>query len=237
MIVRTRWDLRLLLLFFFAAPLAPAETTLQVIHKNTLWPDGKGVLKITEEAIEFEAQDKERSRRWVYRDIRFFDRVSPSEIILLTYQDVKWKLGRDKRYRFLITSGEFTKPELDRISAKIGKPVANRAFAVPSERRYEVAVKHSHRFGGCQGRLLFTQNRIFYEAGNERHSREWVLERDVESVWSADPYQFEIHVYEGGRRRFSKTEIFRFDLKQQLDEGLYRQLKARLYNVRKLPYR
>ena len=233
MIARAQCGLGLLVLFFFAAPVASAETALEVIHKNTLWPDGKGVLKITEEAIEFEAEDIERSRRWVYRDIRFLDRVSPSEIILLTYGDVEWQLGRDKRYRFLITSGEFTEPEFNRISAKIGKPVANRAFAVPSERRYEIPVKHPHRFGGCEGRLLFTENRIFYEAGNERHSREWVLGRDVESVWSADPYQFEMHVYEGGRRRFSKTRIFRFDLKQELDEGLYRQLKSNLYSSRK----
>jgi hypothetical protein len=239
MMVRSQYGLGLLgglgllVLFFLAAPVASAETVLEVIHKNTLWPDGNGVLKITGEAIEFEAEDKEHSRRWVYRDIRFLDRVSPSEIILLTYGDAQWQLGRDKRYRFLITSGEFTEPEFNRISAKMGKPVANRTFDVPSERRYEVAVKHSHRFGGCEGRLLFTENRIFYEAGNQRHSREWLVGRDVQSVWSADPYQFEMHVYEGGRRRFSKTQIFSFDLKQELDQGLYRQLKTRLYNAGK----
>ena len=232
MIARTQCALGVLFLFFLASSVASAETAFEVIHKNRFWPDGKGVLRITQEAIEFDAADKEHSRRWTYRDIRFLDRVGPHEIVLHSYEDVALHLGRDKRYRFLITSGEFTEPEFKRISNKIGKPVANRSFALPPGRHDEIPVKHPHRFGGCEGKLLFTESRIFYEAGNERHSREWVLERDVESVWSADPYHFEVHVHEGGRRRFSRIRIFRFDLKQAIDAEFYRSLKLQLHGRR-----
>lgn len=227
-----------LFLVLAAASIAPAESTLEVIHEKRLQPDGKGVLTITDEEIRFDAEKEKHSRCWAYRDIRFLDRVGPTEIVVHTYENARLRLRRDKRYHFVMTTGELTVERFNRISQKIGKPVANRSFAPPEHPDYEIPVKHRHPFGGCQGRLLFTESRIFYQPDDARHGRErreWMLARDVDSVWSADPYHLELHVYEGERRRTGRTRIFRFDLKQKLDEEFLRELKVRLYRLKTSP--
>ena len=226
-----------------AASSGKTETTFEVIHKKRFQPDSKGVLRIADEEILFDAQNEKHSRRWAYRDIRFLDRVGPAEIILHTYENVRLTLGRDKRYRFVLTAGELTVDQFNHVSAKVGKPVANRSFVSPENPEYEIPVKHRHQFGGCQGRLLFTESRIFFQSdavkkgpeqppARERpHSREWILARDVDSVWSADAYHLELHVYDGEQRRTNRTRIFRFDLKQKLDQDFLRNLKLRLYHL------
>lgn len=62
-------------------------------------------------------------------------------------------------------------------------------------------------------------------------AREWQLERDVQSVWSMNRYQIEIHAYDNNRREFSRTGIYRFDLKQALDPDFYRSLKLQMYSL------
>ncbi len=238
MIARISYCLGVLFLALVVSPVASAETVFEVIHKKRFQPDGKGVLRIVDDEIRFEAADEKHSRRWAYRDIRFLDRVGPTEIILHSYENARFRLGRDKLFHFVMTAGELTVERFNHISAKIGKPGANRAFVAPERPDYEISVKHRHPFGGCQGRLLFTESRIFYQAGDAGHgreSREWMLARDVESVWSTDPYHLELHVYEGERRRSGRTRIFRFDLKRKLDEEFLRELKLRLYRLNTRP--
>ena len=210
---------------------ASAETTLEVIHKKTLAPDGQGTLLIAAAAIEFEAKKSKNSRRWTYQDIQHFDRLSATEFVLLTYQDVGWQLGRDKQYRFQITSGELTDELLQGISERIGRPVTNRLFEAPVDVRYEVPVKHSHGLGGCEGKLIFTDEVVYYSTENNKDAREWRLDRDVDSVWSANPYHLELHVYDNNRREFSHTRVYKFDLKKPLDSEFYRRLKLRLFEL------
>ena len=206
-----------------------AETTLEVIHKKTLAPDGHGSVRIAADAIEFEAKKSKNSRRWTYQDIQHFDRLSATEFVLLTYQDVGWQLGRDKQYRFQITSGELTDELLQGISEKIGRPVTNRLFEAPADARYEVPVKHLHGLGGCEGKLIFTDEVVYYTTENHKDAREWRLDRDIDSVWSSNPYHLELHVYDNNRREFSRTRVYKFDLKKRLDSEFYRRLKLQLF--------
>jgi hypothetical protein len=224
-------SLKALFLAFLATQWLCAQTTFEVIHKKTAWPDGKGEIRITADAIEFHAKDEKRSRRWEYQDIQYFDRLSPTEFVLLTYEDVGWQFGRDRQYRFALTSGELSEETFDRISAKIGRPVTNRAFETPAAPTYEIEVKHLHRLGGCEGVLLFTEEVITYETERKKDAREWLLDRDVQSVWSAGPYQLELHVYENNRGSFSKTRIYKFDLKERLNAEFYRKLKLQLFKL------
>ena len=220
------------LVLLLLVDLSAAATDLEVIHKKKFLPDDAGVLHITEEGIHFEARDQDKSRRWRYRDIEFLNRVSSTEIILRSYESRGLPLGGDKKYRFLITSGSLTEARFAALRDKVGKPAANRSFAEPDQALREIAAKHHHRFGGCEGRLIFTESEILYVSENESHSRQWRLEGDVESVWSADPYQLEVHAWEGAGRSFSKTRAYQFSLKRPLDPEFFRQLKIQLYGLK-----
>ena len=205
--------------------------TYSVIHENTGWPDGHGTVSITSNGIIFEATKQKNSRRWGWLDIQYFDRISETEFEILTYEDQKRFLGRDRSYRFVITDGRLTDEVFRRVGEELGRPVTNRVVRPQPAVRQEIPVKHLHTTGGCEGTLQFTDKAVYYVTDHKKDAREWILARDVDSVWSANRYQFEIHVYDNNRREFSKTRAYKFDLKEPLDESLYRGLKLKLYSL------
>lgn len=219
----------LLILLFMAQPLI--AQTFDVIHEKGLWWDGKGKIEITSEGISFSAEKEEDSRTWRYEDIQYFDRISSKEFTILSYEDVSMLLGRDKQYHFLITEGELTTESFYRIRDRLNKPATNREFSDIVNAQYELAVKHLHTFGGCEGTLKFTEDGIYYVTDHRKDAREWRFATDIQSVWSSNRYQLEIHAFDNNRREFSRTGIYKFDLKEPLDPRYYRSLKLKLYDL------
>ncbi len=218
------------LLVILIMPALPAET-FSVAQPKTLWRDGRGKVHIADEGIAYEGVKKKENRTWKYLDIQYFDRISRKEFVILTYEDRKRYLGRDREYRFVITSGELTDELFQTISKRIGRPVTNRVLPEVTSASYVVPVKHLHGLGGCEGELKFTKDMAYYVTGNKEDAREWLIARDVQSVWSVNPYAFEIHVYDNNRHEFSRTRVYKFDLKAPLDAEFYRALKLKLYGL------
>jgi hypothetical protein len=215
-----------------AASAAWAQT-FPVVHKKALWPDGRGELVISEDAIEFRAAGKEKnSRRWPYADIQHLDRISAKELAILTYEDQKWELGRDREFRFILTEGGISDELFDAIQARLKKPTTDRVPGdVSAAASYRIGVKHLHTLGGCEGELFFTPSTVVYKTPREIDAREWRLGADVQSVWSQHPYRLEIHVFENNRREFGRTRVYNFALKEPLNGEFYRQLKLNLYGL------
>ncbi len=219
----------MLLLLFTASPLS--AQTLLVAHKKAFWRDGRGTIEITNEAIVYQAKKKNDSRIWEYSDIQHLDRMSESEFSLLTYEDQKPFLGRDRRYHFVITEGRLSDALFRKISQRLRKPVTNRVFGRIKGAQYEVPVKHLHRWGGCHGRLKFTDDGVYYLTDEKKHRRQWRLAQDIQSVWSMDRFRLEIHTYHNNQREFSRTQAYRFQLKRPLHHVFYRDLKLKLYHM------
>ncbi len=218
--------LRIVLLAGLAAALHAADRAFDVVHRKKLLPDGRGVLTIAEQEIRFEARDAGRSRRWKYADIQFLDRLDPTEIVVVTYENALPFTGRSKRYRFSLTSGEIGSELFAEMAERLAKPVSNRAFSIPKQGvAFAAGAKHLHRAGGRQGRLVFTAEAAYFQSAGGNHSRQWRLDRDIESVWSAGPYQLEIHA------RYPRGARFRFLLKEPLDGQFYRRLKLKLMRL------
>ncbi len=219
----------LLTLLLLAPPLS--AQTLSVIHEKALWPDGGGKIEITDTGIVYTAEKPKESRNWRYQDIQYLDRISVQEFTILTYEDQRLLLGRDREYRFRINDGRLTDELFRFISGKLGKPVTDRVVGEVPAPEYTVPVKHLHTFGGCEGTLEFTKDAIYYRTGHKEDAREWRLARDVQSVWSADRFEMEIHAYDNNRREASQTRRYRFQLKKPLDPSFYRRLKLKLYDL------
>src|SRR5271167_3749266 len=83
-----------------AAMLASAQTAT-VRHKHARGNE-PGELQVTAEGISFAEPGKgqKHSRTWTYQDIQQLE-LSPSTICILTYEDQKWMLGRDREYEFI----------------------------------------------------------------------------------------------------------------------------------------
>ena len=224
--------MKTLALFLFAIVAGAAPLEFEAVRKKPYWKDQQGVVSIGDSAVCFVAGAKGAERRcWTYRDIQHLNRVSPTEFSLLSYEDVAWKLGRDRTYRFELTSGELSDALFNEITARIGRPATDRVAGKPAEVERELAVKRLETFGGSEGALYLTPERIVYLAQGEKRSRSWLLARDVESVWSSEPYRLEIHVHEGAAGSFRKPRVYKFALKEPLDAEFYRRLKLRLYEI------
>jgi len=222
--------MKLAILLLAGVSLLGAET-FEVVHLKRGWFDGRGILTVTSQGIEFHARKKKHSRKWSWLDIQHFDRISESELEILTYEDQLRLLGQDRSYRFRLVKGKFSDELLEKIRQELTQPVTNRRFATPQQALYRIPVKHLHTLGGCQGELVFTGDRIYYATGHKKDAREWRLGQEVESVWSMNRYQLEIHVWENNRREFSRTRVYQFQLKQPLDSEFYRRLKLQLYGL------
>ncbi len=205
--------------------------TFEAFQKRRFASDRRGEIHITSQAIEFKAIKEKNSRRWTYEDIQYFDRISEKEFSILSYEDQKWRLGRDRQYHFVLTAGTLDDALFQSISTRIGRPVTNRLVKRVQDSRYKLAVKHLHGLGGCEGELIFTDDAILYKTEHRKDAREWRVTRDVESVWSSNPYHLELHVHDNNRREFSRTRVYKFDLKQPLDQDFYLSLKLRMHGL------
>lgn len=222
--------MRLVLVLLTTAGLLAAES-FPVIHKKTGWPDGKGTVEITAGGVRFTAHKEKRSRQWGWLDIQHFDRLSETVFEILTYEDRRLYLGRDRAFRFAITEGKLTDRLLEEIARRLGRPVTNRSPEKAEAPRYEIQVKHRHPLGGCEGVLQFAGGRVLYLTDHAGDAREWLLERDVDSVWSRGKYDLELHVREHNQREFNRVRVFRFQLKQPLDRQFYHDLKLALHDL------
>ena len=222
---------RIIVLFLAVGFGAYAQTSFEVVRKKALWPDAEGTLVIGDKAVEFRRGEDE-SKSWSYEEIQSLDRISTTEIEILTYEDVAWRLGQDRSYRFALVSGEIDDALFESMAAKIGRPVTDRIVEAEPVEAPRLPVKHLKPFGGSEGELTFGDTAIYYATDAPKQSREWRLDRDIESVWAAHRYQLELHVFEAGRRDFGDTRVYRFQLKEPLNPDLYRRLKLKLYDLR-----
>ncbi len=222
---------RTIVLLIVVAVAGYSQTSFEVVRKKPLWPNAKGTLVIGDEGVEFR-QGEDESQSWSYKEIQSLDRISPTEIEILTYEDVAWRLGQDRSYRFTLLSGKIDDQLYGSLAAKIGRPVTDRIVEGGPDDAPRLPVKHLKPFGGSEGELIFGESAIYYATDAPEQSREWRLDRDVGSVWAAHRYQLELHVFEAGRHDFDDTRVYRFQLKEPLDPELYRKLKLQLYDLR-----
>ena len=236
--------MKTLILLLLTTGLVSAQTSFEVVHKKHLWFDQKGAIRIDDSGISFQPAGKgKESRTWTYEDIQFLDRVSATEFRLLSYEDVAWKLGLDRRYRFVLPAGAFTDEVFEYVASRMTKPVTNRVVSPlgfpeqhperrPTRHTEQVLpAKHLTTWGGSEGVLFLSPERIVYRTDARKKSREWLVVREVQSVWSSDPYRLELHVYEDNRGTLRSAKVYKFALKKPLDAEFYRRFKLKLYEV------
>lgn len=222
----------LITLILITATLGLAETSFEVVWRKPLLPDKAGVLRVGEQGITFRVHGDEKTERaWTYTDIQHIDRLSQTEVVIRSYEDSAWKLGRDRRYRFALRGAKFRDELYEHVVSLIDKPATDRIAKLPSDVELEVPVKRLSRVGTSHGTLYVTPDRIVYSSPSPKQSRTWLLDRDVDTVWSSDPYRLEVHAFDGSAGFVRQPRVYRFALKRPLDTGFYRRLKMKLYSL------
>ena len=225
--------MKLLTLLLLALPLAWAETSFEAKWTKAVRPDVDGTLSIHEEGIRFQPKKETKQvLEWSFENVQHLDRVSPTEVAIQSYSDSISRLGRDRWYRFVLVDSTFSDELHARVVNRIGRPATDRVVREPADAEVAIPAKDVRLLRGSEGVLYFTPERVVYSTERRGHSRAWRLDRDVETVWSSDPYRLEVHVLGGSEAFARRTDVYRFSLKKPLDRSYYDGLRMKLYSLR-----
>ena len=224
--------MRLTLLLALTTTLGAADVSLEVKWKRAVRSDRSGTLSVNSDGIAFRPHAKKaREHKWSYADIQHFDRIDKAEVEIRSYEDSAWRMGRDRRYRFAVLEGEFEDALYRQVVSRIGKPATNRVTGDVSGAALEWPVKHLKRWGSSEGVLYVGEERIVYASPSPKRSREWHVGRDVDAIWSSDPFRLEVHVFDGKDGYLRQPSVYRFALKRPLDRETYTRLKMKIYEL------
>ena len=211
-----------LVLFGIAPPIASAQTyTYEVRHQH--WRKGAmGTLRISPEEISFEEHGKKGktdSRTWRYEEIQQLE-VSPSELRILTYEDSKWKLGRDREYIFDRVPKDLAVEAYPLWTSKLDQRFI---AAVPEQGvapDWKAGAKLDRGFSGTLGTLMIGSEWIIFDAGEHGGSRSWRL-LDIQNVSSSGPLDLTVTTTEKSGLFRGSGRAFHFQLQQPLKEDQY----------------
>jgi hypothetical protein len=223
-----------LAILLLTAPYVPAQSAgwqFKVEHIRSL-RNHYGTLTVDNVGIKYKSDRDKRSLAWKFRDIQQL-KLEPPFFEILTYEDQKWKLGKDRIYRFKIIEGSIDARLSDFLRQRIsGTFVTAIAPETSDEPEYRVPVKHRLVLGGSEGILQVYDDRVVYRSQSARDSRVWTY-RQIESFAFPSAREFELLTDE--KEFGGPTRTFRFQLKEPLPESAYDFLWVRINRSHYLP--
>lgn len=186
-----------------------------------------GELIITDKGIEYHAKREKESRTWNYDDIKLFEILSPTRLRIQTYRDRKLYLGKDESVTFKIVEGQLDGNISNFLRERTTRPFVTSILEEGEQTSIaEIPVKHSHRFGGCEGILRVYSDKLEYESKTGHNSRSWRW-MDIRSVGRSDLYRFEVETFEPEIGASSRS--FNFVLKERMVDEIYELIWGRVY--------
>jgi hypothetical protein len=206
-------------LLLVSSTLRAEEIRFPVRHPHAIG-SCKGELIFTETGIEFAASDKKHSRTWKYIDLQQVGLLGAKEISILTYEDQRWKLGKDRDFRFELTGGEINPALWAMLQTKVSRPLVSAVLPSDIKATYQIPVKHQHGFGGTQGTLELSEQYIIYKTEAKADSRIWRYE-DISSIGTTGPYELRLTSMDRVQGEYGGERSFVFALKERLKPEIY----------------
>jgi hypothetical protein len=203
------------------AATSPLELPVRTGHMRH---GSRGTLAFGDQGVEYKTTKKDAGRRWTFEQIKQIQVLSPTRIVVRTYEDHGWtRLWTDRTVEFELERG-VVGPELPAfLLAKIPRPVVTAVLPpLAGTPRFRVPVKHVRGRRGSDGDLVLYDDALVYESHQKGASRYW-RSADLASVYAPDRFRLDVLTYEGGG---GDTRPFTFQLKTDLPPGFYDTLWA-----------
>lgn len=215
-------------LLLLAPGRAAAETyTFKVKHNHTIG-SCQGVLTIGQNDIRYQSDYRPDSRIWTYLDIKKVESPNLHKLRIETREEQTMQLGRDKIFEFEFIDGEVTDEVYNFIVNRIARPPDANSPTAPPGGRWELAVKHMHTFGGCEGTLKITENYMEYVTDNPNDGRVWKY-IDIKRLETPSAYRMDIYTYEDNTWMLGKDKTFRFQLKEPLEPAMQEFIRQKMH--------
>ncbi len=189
---------------------------------------GSGTLTIDQDGISYTSEkDDGHNMFWPYSDIQEVKIQSPQKISIRTYEDVWWKLNRDRELKFELVEGEMGAEVVNFLRERLPSALVSAVFTPPDDAALTVPVKHKHALGrGCEGQLVFSNEGISYSTSSSDHSRFWPMD-DIESLGRMSGSNIRITAWEHSHS--GSIRNFQFQLKRPMDSETYERLWRKIY--------
>ena len=205
---------------------ASAQTFEYKVRHKHLLRDCHGVLTISADGAEYKSGDTKDSRVWKLNEIRFMKIESAREISFVTYEDQKRYFGKDRVFEFTVLEGT-VKPDLSEfLLRQLKRPAAIAVLPEGGNPVFELRVKHLHSITGALGTLKVYDDRVEFQSRRVGDSRSWRIS-DIDRFSQPDRYRFQIVSFEP--KAAGPTEVYNFQLMDDLPPGLYDFLWTRLH--------
>jgi hypothetical protein len=215
-----------LLFLSLGAGAVPAQDfEFDVRHQHIL-KDCRGKLSFSVAGVEYRTSQVTDSRTWKYSDLRVVKVDSPTEITLVTYDDQKRLLGKDRAFEFTLLEGKVPAELSAFLLSKVSRPMVLAVLPEAGQPAFEVPVKHLETFGGARGMLRIYSDRVVFESSHEDDSRIWRL-RDIERF--GQPDHLRLQITSRVPRHGGPTEVYNFELIEDIPDGLYDYVWVRLH--------
>ncbi|MBI2828878.1 MAG: trypsin-like peptidase domain-containing protein, partial [Acidobacteria bacterium] len=201
----------------------PFELT---VKKDQFVGSSQGMLRFTEDSVQYDTTETKDRRTWVYGDIKQLQVLSPTRIAVLTYEDQgRLKVGADRTFTFDVVGGSVSPELVAFLLSRIEHPLVT-AVMPPGAGPvlFRVPVKHQRSGRGSEGTLVMYENHLAYLTERETDARFWRFS-DIFAVLPLDRFRLQVQAYEGGS---GNTRTFVFELKSALPSQFYDALWARV---------
>jgi hypothetical protein len=224
---RTKKTISAILMLSFAS--FGAEVRHQHLRKGEM-----GQIEIGENSISFKeaGKDSKHSWEWKYEDIQQLT-LSPTELRILSYDDAKWQLGRDREYVFDQLPKDFAMQAYSLLRTRLNQRFVAHLIDADVKPSWQVGAKLQHKFGGSQGTLLFAEDRIVYKTDKSGEGHTW-LYTEIENVSTSG--RFDLSITTAERSGFSRGSVtdYHFQLKNALSEERYNDVWRRVERANRL---
>jgi hypothetical protein len=205
--------------FLCSLNLAIANIRLKVKHDHGI-KSCQGEIVFGESTVSYETTNKKHARVWKYLEIQQIGLLGPKKLAILTYEDRKIALGKDRVFNFEVLEGEVNEVLWAFLEKHVTKPLVSDIIPASVPVKYSIPVRHLRGWGGTQGTLEITDMFVAYRSAARSDSRVWRYE-NISSVGSTGPYQLRLTTMERVNGEHGGEKNFVFDLKERLNKEAY----------------
>ncbi len=219
----------LAVVFAWYAPSIAAKTYSFKVRHLHRFGSCQGTLRIDENDVRYDASKRGHARAWSYLQLKRAESRSPRRLALITFEGELFAIppGRKRTFNFELVESSVGDELFKFLLMRIGQRGASGPPDTPPGGRYELAVKHHHLFGGCEGTLRITPAFIEYVSSNTRHARIWKY-IDIKGLGSRSAYKLRVRTYEDQILLFGKDRDYNFELKELLEPTVLEFMRKRL---------
>jgi hypothetical protein len=197
---------------------------------------GTGTLTATDAGLSFSETGEKAKHKWTlaWQDIQQLW-ISAKTVRVLTYADMWWKLGADREYELEAAPQHTFTPLYAALKAKLDQRLVGAIADAPADVMSRTPAKLRQRFGGPEGVLIISPDRIVFESPEPGKSRTWRL-ADIDNVSSSGLFDLTVTTFERSGGNYADRRAFTFQLKQAIGERQYNELWRHLNRSKQIEF-